>query len=56
MADDRRSIGVRVRPNSHDFIRHLRADLATKKYTFYVDVGAKTTQATKDVRAWANGA
>ena len=52
--DDRRSVGVRVRPNSHDFIRQLRADLATKKATFYVDVRAKTTGATADVRRWAN--
>jgi hypothetical protein len=55
MPDDRRSIGVRVRPNSHDFIRQLRQDLASKKYTFYVDVGAKTHTATTDVRAWAAG-
>ena len=52
--DDRRSVGVRVRPNSHDFIRQLRQDLSTKKYTFYVDVRANTNPATRDVRTWAN--
>lgn len=49
----RSSIGVRVRPNSHDFIRQLSADLKTKKYTFYVDVDAKTGPATRTVREWA---
>lgn len=54
MSDDaRRSVGVRVRPNSHDFIRQLRSDLASKQATFYVDVRAKTTKATGDVRKWA---
>ena len=52
--DDRRSVGVRVRPNSHDFIRQLRQQLATKKYTFYVDVQANMNPATRDVRTWAN--
>lgn len=50
----RSSIGVRVRPNAHRFIRDLNAELQTKKATFWVTVGAKTTQATRDVRAWAN--
>ena len=53
MSDERRSIGVRVRPNSHDFIRQLRTDLAGKQYTFYADVRARTTKATGDVRKWA---
>lgn len=51
--DDRRSVGVRVRPNSHDFIRQLRQDLASKKYTFKVDVAANTGPATRDVQVWA---
>lgn len=47
------SIGVRVRPNADGFIRNLRAELASKKYTFYVDVRARTNLATDDVRVWA---
>lgn len=53
MADEKRSVGVRVRPNSQDFIRLLRAELKGKQATFWVDVRAKTTQATGDVRKWA---
>lgn len=49
----RSSIGVRIRPNAHDFIRDLRAQLSSKRYTFYVNVGAQTGQATGDVRQWA---
>lgn len=55
MAENTRSsIGVRVRPNADRFIIDLGAQLKSKKYTFYVDVAAKTNQATSDVRAWAN--
>lgn len=51
----RSSIGVRVRPNAHDFIRLLRAELGPKTYTFWADVRARTAPASKDVREWANG-
>jgi hypothetical protein len=54
MPDERRSVGVRVRPNSHDFIRQLRQDLKSKSYTFYADVRANTAPATRDVRTWAS--
>lgn len=49
----RNSIGVRVRPNANNFINDLRTDLASKKYTFYVDIKAKTQGATRDVKNWA---
>lgn len=51
--ESRSSIGVRVRPNANNFIKDLRADLSTKKFTFYANVGADTKQATRDVRMWA---
>lgn len=50
---ERSSIGVRVRPNAHNFIRDLQTDLKSKRFTFWVDVRAKTTPATRDVREWA---
>lgn len=50
----RSQIGVRVRPNANLFITDLRKDLSNKRYTFQVDVGARMTQANKDIRQWAN--
>lgn len=50
---NRSSIGVRVRPNADRFVTDLRAQLASKKYTYYVDVRANTTKATTDVKSWA---
>ena len=35
-------------------MRQLRADLAKKKVTYYVDVKANTKPATADVRQWAS--
>jgi hypothetical protein len=49
----RSSIGVRVRPNADNFIRELGAQLKGRKYTFWVDVRARTAPATKDVNQWA---
>jgi hypothetical protein len=51
----RSSIGVRVRPNADNFIRDLKSQLAAKKATYYVDVKANMSPASKDVKAWAAG-
>jgi hypothetical protein len=51
----RSSIGVRVRPNADNFIRDLKASMAAKRFTYWVDVAANMSQANKDVKAWAAG-
>jgi len=49
----RSSIGVRVRPNSDNFIRDLKAQLAAKKATYWVDVKANLKPANKDILDWS---
>lgn len=51
----RSSIGVRVRPNADNFIRDLKASMAAKRFTYWVDVQANMTPANKDIKAWAAG-